>query len=242
MWEQPFEALRRKWGTIPLSDRREQSATLLTLSDEALLSLWRGHRDLEGALELRGWYRLLYRDTVRDRRILDIGCGFAYDSLTFAEWGADVTLVDIVEENVELAGRVASLLGLNVRTHYMDSIDSLQTLPTDYEILLALGSLHNAPAHVMRREYAELARRLEVGGRWWQFAYPMTRWQREGALPFDEWGPRTDGPGTPWEEWLDVPKLLDLLAPARFEVVLYHEWHNHDFNWFDLVLREHGPG
>jgi SAM-dependent methyltransferase len=236
-----LEALRRKWGTIPLSDRRERSASLLELSDDALLGLWRQERDLEGAFEKRGWYRLLYRDTVPGRRILDIGCGFAYDSLTFAEWGADVTLVDIVEENVELVGRVARLLGLNVRTHYMDSIDSLRTLPTNYEIVLAIGSLHNAPAEVMRPEYAELTRRLQIGGRWLQLAYPKTRWQREGSLPFDEWAAHVDGPGTPWEEWLDVPKLLDLLVPAHFEVVLYREWHNQDFNWFDLVLREHAP-
>ena len=241
MWERPFEALRRKWRTIPLSDRRELSAKLLELGDDELLGLWRHQRDLDGALEKRGWYRLLYRDTVPDHRILDIGCGFAYDSLTFAEWGADVTLVDIVEENVELAGRVARLLGLDVRTHYMESIDSLQMLQTDYEIVLAVGSLHNAPAEVMRPEYAELVRRLEVGGRWLQLAYPKTRWQREGSLPFDEWAAHVDGPGTPWEEWLDVPKLLDLLAPASFEVVLYREWHNQDFNWFDFVLREHAP-
>jgi len=93
----------------------------------------------------------------------------------------------------------------------------------------------------MRPEYAELVRRLEVGGRWLQLAYPKARWEREGSLPFDEWGPKVDGPGTPWEEWLDVPKLLDLLAPARFDVVFYCEWHNQDFNWFDLVLREHAP-
>jgi hypothetical protein len=61
------------------------------------------------------------------------------------------------------------------------------------------------------------------------------RWEREGALPFDEWGPRVDGPDTPWEEWLDVAKLLDLLSPARFDVVFYSEWHDADFNWFDLV-------
>jgi SAM-dependent methyltransferase len=234
-----LEALRRKWGTIPLSDRRERSARLLELSDDELLGLWRQERDLEGTFHKRGWYRLLYRDTVPGRRLLDIGCGFAYDSLTFAEWGADVTLVDIVEENIELAGRVARLLGVDVRTHYLSSVDSLKTLPTDYEIVLAVGSLHNAPAEVMRPEYAELTRRLEVGGRWLQLAYPKARWEREGSLPFDEWGAYVDGPGTPWEEWLDVPKLLDLLAPARFDVVFYREWHNYDFNWFDLVLREH---
>jgi SAM-dependent methyltransferase len=235
-WEQPLETLRAKWGTIPLHDRRADSAALLELSDEELLTLWRTQRDLEGAFDLRGWFRLLYRDTVPGKRILDIGCGFAYDSLTFAEQGAEVTLVDIVQENIELVARVASLLGVDVRTVFMSSLTTLSGLPTDYDIVMAMGSLHNAPESVMRPEYQELTRRLRPGGRWWQLAYPKVRWEREGALPFDEWGPHTDGPGTPWEEWLDVPKLLDLLAPAPFELVFYTEWHNRDFNWFDLVL------
>ena len=66
-------------------------------------------------------------------------------------------------------------------------------------------------------------------------AYPRSRWEREGSLPFDEWGPVVDGPGTPWEEWLDVDGLVGLLAPARFELVFSSEWHNNDFNWFDLL-------
>jgi hypothetical protein len=41
----------------------------------------------------------------------------------------------------------------------------------------------------------------------------------------------------PWEEWLDVPRLLYFLAPARFDLVFYTEWHNRDFNWFDIFLR-----
>jgi hypothetical protein len=54
-------------------------------------------------------------------------------------------------------------------------------------------------------------------------------------LPFDEWGPKVVGPRTPWEEWLDTDGLLDLLEPARFEQVFYSQWHDNDFNWFDLV-------
>jgi SAM-dependent methyltransferase len=237
-WEQPFETLRRKWGTIPLADRRERSADLLELGDEELLALWRANRDGEERFDSRGWFRTLYADTIPGRRILDVGCGFASDSLTFAERGATVTLVDIVPENAELVARIARLLGVDVQTHYMDSIESLAGLPDDFDILMALGSLHNAPANVMRPEYQELARRLRVGGRWWQLAYPRGRWEREGSLPFDEWAPRTDGAGTPWEEWLELPELLDLLAPARFELVFTTELNGGDFNWFDLILRD----
>jgi hypothetical protein len=54
---------------------------------------------------------------------------------------------------------------------------------------------------------------------------------------FANWGLTTDGPGTPWAEWYDLDKLLSMFAPARFEVVLYQEFHNGDFNWFDLRYR-----
>lgn len=50
-------------------------------------------------------------------------------------------------------------------------------------------------------------------------------------------GPKGGRPRTPWEEWLDVPRLLDFPAQARFDLVFYTEWHNREFNWFDLILR-----
>ncbi len=227
--------MRRKWGTIPLSDGRADSAVLLRLSDLELLELWRRNRDMDGTLGARGWYRLLYADTVPGKRILDVGCGFGFDSLTFAEVGAHVTIADIVPENVRLVERVAGLLGVEVETHHIESVASLTALRTDFDVVMAIGSLHNAPAEVMRPEYQELAGHLRVGGRWWQLAYPYVRWVREGSLPFDEWAPKVDGPGAPWEEWLDVDGLLDLLGPAQFALVFYSEWHDSDFNWFDLV-------
>jgi hypothetical protein len=46
----------------------------------------------------------------------------------------------------------------------------------------------------------------------------------------------TDGPGTPWAEWYDAEKLLSLLEPFPFRLVFETEWHDRDFNWFDLVL------
>ena len=78
---------------------------------------------------------------------------------------------------------------------------------------------------------------MPVDGRWIELAYPKSRWEREGQLPFNEWGNRTDGLGTPWVEWYDLAKVQALWEPARFEVVLYLEFHNGDFNWFDLIRR-----
>ena len=96
------------------------------------------------------------------------------------------------------------------------------------------GSLINAPFEVIRQECQELLRHLPVGGRWIELAYPKARWVREGSLPFEQWGDKTDG-GAPWMEWYDQAKLQAALAPARFETVLYLDFHNNDFNWFDLL-------
>jgi len=68
-------------------------------------------------------------------------------------------------------------------------------------------------------------------------AYPKIRWDREGMLPFETWGDKTDG-GAPWMEWYDLEKILKRLDPAKFEVVLNFNFHNEDFNWFDLVRIE----
>jgi hypothetical protein len=88
----------------------------------------------------------------------------------------------------------------------------------------------------------ELLRHLKIGGRWLQLAYPKTRWIRAGSPPFHKWGAMTDGADTPWAEWYDLPKLLSLLEPAQFDVVLCLEFHDHNFIWFDLLFRGYPPG
>ena len=50
------------------------------------------------------------------------------------------------------------------------------------------------------------------------------------------WGEKTDG-GAPWMEWYDLEKLLRRLEPYRFDTVLAFNFHDDDFNWFDLQLR-----
>jgi 2-polyprenyl-3-methyl-5-hydroxy-6-metoxy-1,4-benzoquinol methylase len=243
-WSRPYEILRNKWGEVPATNQtRHQSRDFLDLDDKALLNFWLTSRDEQStgpAFDHRGWYQALYTDALRDKEVLDVGSGLGFSSLTFAQHGARVTFLDLHPDNLAVVERVAGLLGLDKpRCVLLEDLSSLDAL-AEYDAITAIGSLHHAPSDVIRPEARSLLRHLRVGGRWLQFAYPRGRWQREGKLPFSRWGESTDGVGTPWAEWYDVPKLLDLLAPGRFEVVLYHEFGGGAFNWFDLLYRGGG--
>jgi SAM-dependent methyltransferase len=240
-WGDPFSTLRGKWSEVPAADWRIQVSLLHELGDEELLQTWEAMRAdaVAGAhFSRRGWYHLLYTPLVRGSRVIDFGCGLGFDGLTFAAEADEVTLVDIVPANLDLLRRLVRLKGLkNVEFLLLESFRSLERLPESCDVVLASGSLHHAPMKVVRCEVQALARILRINGRWLQLAYPKQRWKREGKLPFSQWGKVTDGEGTPWAEWYDADKLLALLQPFHFDVVLAFQYHDADFIWFDLVRR-----
>ncbi len=224
-WTAPFQVLSTKWVEVPTSrSGRKKTSELLRLSDRELLHEWKSSRhDISTGEQFahRGWYHTLYSEIVAGKKILDVGSGFAIDSLTFAQHGAKLTFIDLARDNLGVVERLAGMLGLHgCRFVCLESIDSLHDLDTDYDIIMAMGSLHHAPTEVIVPEVAELRKHLKVGGRWLQLAYPKTRWVREGCLPFSEWGNVTDGPGTPWAEWCDLAKFFQVHHPADFDVVL----------------------
>lgn len=238
-WTNPFTTLRKKWREVPAGEQgRATTSELLTLNDDELQSRWihaRKESSTGDAYGVRGWYHELYRDVLKGKNVLDVGSGFGIDGITFAESGARVTFLDIVEDNLSVLRRLCLLREVsNVSFKYLESLESLASLPADFDVIWCQGSLINAPFDVVRREIQELLKHLKIGGRWIELAYPKVRWEREGCLPFEEWGTKTDG-GAPWIEWYDLDKLTRALAPAKFEKVLYFDFHNSDFNWFDLV-------
>jgi len=240
-WTDPFAILRTKWSEVPAGNTRLNTKQLLEISDQDLLRLWAEakHQATTGEnFSVRGWYHTLYTPILRDNTVLDVGSGFGIDGITFAQSGAKITFLDIVDSNLAVCARICELLGVrNVDFCYLKDLSSLSDLGSSYDVMWCQGSLINLPFQLAWSEAQQLLKHLKPRGRWIELAYPRIRWERDGELPFDRWGERTDG-GAPWVEWYDLEKLLARLHPSRFDVVLYLEFHNGDFNWFDLVRRD----
>lgn len=235
-----FDHLRRKWSVVQAGrpDRRT-TRDLLGLSTEELRDVWTSlYRESTTGddFAVRGWYHTLYRDVLRGKKVLEIGSGMGIDGIEFARHGAVMTFVDIVEDNLSVMQRLCEIFGVqDARFTYLERLASLDSLDNDYDVVWCCGALINAPFQFSQRGCAAIVGHLKRGGRWIELAYPRERWLREGMPPFREWGAMTDGEGTPWVEWYDLPRLLQRLAPMRFEPVLRLNFHDDDFNWFDLV-------
>jgi len=237
-WEDPLAVLRTKWGEIPAGDRRQSSGQLLRLSDRDLLTEWERARDVDTqdlGFDVHGWYHELYRPVMPGKRVLDVGCGMALSTLTFAEMGARLTFIDIIPENIELVRRLCKIKQIDADFLTIDSLKDFDQLP-EFDVVAAIGSLINAPLAITRLEVDRLKMHLRPGGRWLHLAYPKSRWEQEGRIEFAKWGEHTDGPGTPWMEYHDRSKMTWLFEPSVIRILFECEWHDRAFNWFDIEL------
>lgn len=237
-----FKILRQRWGTVPgeVFGEKIEMNRVSRLPEDALVELWRSVRESERSRwRVRGWYHMLYTPLMPGRRVLDFGSGFGIDGIRWAENGAEVVFADIVPANLLVLQKLCAAMKLTlVQFLCVEGLSSMTALSDQsFDVLWAQGSLHNAPFHFMKEEVARLIPKLKVGGRWIQLAYPRERWERDGRPPFTEWGRLTDGEGTPYCEWYDVDKLALLMNPHRFEPLTFFNFHDDDFNWYDLVRR-----
>ena len=242
----PIAPLATKWHEVPISmHERGSTRNLLSLSNSELLEWWNAKRrafDVSHGLLVTTWCWIVYRDFVRNRKIIEVGPGLGMQGIFFLECGAEVTFVDVAQSNLKLIQRLCDLKGHgNAKFLHLKSFDVINSLDTDYDAVFAGGSLHHAPAGATKPEFEALASRLKPDGRFIMAAYPKSRWEADGSPPFDQWGKITDGEATPWAEWYDARKLLQQLAPYRFHLLMYLEYQSGDMNWIDVVRTDGNP-
>jgi hypothetical protein len=231
-----LEPYREKWREVPGGDdvdSRVFSDDLIDLPDDQFLARWDALAARRAA-GVVGRMDPLYRDFFKGRHVLELGGGLGFDGMRFAAQGAHWTFADIVPGNLKAIRRAAALKGIAVETHLVGDDLSFDMLPTDYDAIFVIGSIHHVPFDIARKEALNALSRLKVGGRWIELVYPQERWLREGSMPFDTWGTRTDGERTPWVEWHDIEKVRRRLHPAILKTVLDCELASHNFRWIDL--------
>jgi SAM-dependent methyltransferase len=226
--------LREKWREVPTNDRRVFSAELLQMDEAACLDVWREN----DATPARRWYREHYGPHVREKDVLDLGCGFSTDGIYFARQGARVTFADIVQDNLGATRRVAEHFGLMAEYYYVDNVKRFK-LPHAYDFIFAIGSLHHCPFRLAQKEVRALSTFLRPGGLFLLFTYPKERYNLSGAKNFHEFGQKTDGERTPWAEWYDDEKIRALFG-SGFDLrwsKTFGQGDEPDFNWFEVAKR-----
>jgi hypothetical protein len=230
------ERLREKWREIPATRQdRMFSSDLLEVSDAALLEYWERCRRETSTPEVRGWYQDLYKEKLGTMTVADIGPGIGIDGIWFAQHGAKVTFVDIVEDNLALLRRVCELKRIAADFYFVDDFFSYRFRRV-FDCFLGIGSLINAPMDFTRRQLRALSPALRKGGLVLMLGYPKERFDASGARDGAEFAATTDGPRTPWIEWYDDDKVRDLFGP-EFRL----GWSRNfgaggtEFNWFELT-------
>lgn len=213
-----LKTLREKWRAFP-AGIGTPSERLLDLPDAALLHEWQRLNELDWRAHERGWYRALYLEFMKDRRVFDIGSGLGADGIYFLRAGARWTFSDIGFAGIEVVRRICGILSLEADFVLIDDhFANLASLP-DYDVIWCNGSLMDVPFDVACAEAGALLPHLVANARWIECCCPPER-------PYK----------AKWFEPYDAARMRDRLAPASASVILDFNFHAGNLKWLDLEL------
>jgi SAM-dependent methyltransferase len=231
---------QEKWRELPGGDHYEPrvfSDTIFKKGDDDFNLYWRRQYDEAKKPHMRGWFQELYKDTFKGKRVLELGSGLGLDGTYFLGQGALWTFADIVPGNLAVVRRAVEMMKVGANASYVPiaELGAIDRLTDKFDVIWANGSMHHAPFAIAQEESRQVLKKLKPNGRWIELVYSRERWLREGSMPFQEWGKRTDGERTNWAEWYDAEKLTRRLAPANFMTVLEASIYNKTCTWIDLL-------
>jgi 2-polyprenyl-3-methyl-5-hydroxy-6-metoxy-1,4-benzoquinol methylase len=114
----------------------------------------------------------------KGKRVLEVGCGIATDTINFARAGAEVTAIDISEKSIEIARTRAAAFGLSDRIRfYCTNAEELSAhVPVEpYDLVYAFGAIHHSPRP--GRILAELRHYARPGGALKLMIYHRHSWK-----------------------------------------------------------------
>jgi S-adenosylmethionine-dependent methyltransferase len=156
---------------------------------------------------------------LKNKSILEIGCGTGSSTLALAEQGAVVTGIDINENAMTIARKRLELYGLNPSFLNTNSADIKENFSDKkWDIIIFFASLEHMTPEVRKRSLKDAYTLLNNGGHLCVFGTPNRLW------PFD-----FHTSHLPFYMWLQDELALDYsVFSSRKEFSLMHENNIHD--------------
>ncbi len=98
----------------------------------------------------------------KDKKVLEIGCGIGTDSINFARAGADLTVVDISEESLNICRQRFAVYNLSCRAILADCEHLDEVLSETFDMVYTFGCIHHTPNP--QRAIEQIYARLKPGG------------------------------------------------------------------------------
>lgn len=86
-------------------------------------------------------------DKWKGKKVLEIGCGIATDTMNFARAGTHVTAVELSEASLKVAKKRAEIFGFKDIKFYLANVEELsKTVPVEiYDLIYSFGVIHHTP-------------------------------------------------------------------------------------------------
>lgn len=82
----------------------------------------------------------------KGKKVLEIGPGIGTDSINFARAGADLTVIDLSEESLELCKKRFEVYGLKANFYSGDAEHLREIVPVEkYDLIYSFGVIHHIP-------------------------------------------------------------------------------------------------